>query len=128
MNTFEKLKAETMVLRKARDPLASIMQFHIAEISKLGKAENREPSEEQSVQYLKKTVQRLKEDEFSNQSEFVLLEKILPELATAEDIRVFLFNLTESGIDVSNKGIVMKSIKQEFGALVDMKMVSSMLT
>ena len=129
MNTIEKLKTETMKLRKARSPLGSIMQFHIAEISKIGKSNgNRDTTEDEAIQYLKKAVQRLKEDPHSNLQEVDVLENLLPQMATADEVRAHIFMLeAEQGLDISNKGAVMKAVKAEFGALVDMKMVGGML-
>ena len=129
MNTIEKLKTETMKLRKARSPLGSIMQFHIAEVSKIGKSNgNRDTTEDEAIQYLKKAVQRLNEDTHSNLQEVDVLENLLPRMATSDEVRAHIFMLeAEQGLDISNKGAVMKAVKAEFGALVDMKMVGGML-
>ena len=63
INMISELKAKTLELRKARSSLGSIMQFHVAEVSKIGKNKSRETTEDEAIQYIKKTVQRLKEDE-----------------------------------------------------------------
>jgi hypothetical protein len=44
-------------------------------------------------------------------------------MASREEVQAFLDTLE----DASNKGVVMKAVKQKFGTLVDMKMVSSMV-
>ena len=126
------LKALSMKLRKERDPIARLIVFHVAEVEKIGKnKDNRETTEEEAIQYVKKTVQKLKEDQFANhetQREIELLETLLPKMASEDEVRSHISMLeAEQGLDISNKGAVMKAVKAEFGALVDMKMVSGML-
>jgi len=125
---FNTLKEKTLELRKQRSHLAPTMQFHVAEVSKIGKAKNREVTEDEVIQYLKKTVQKLKENEFADQEEIAVLEAMLPKMATQDQVRAHVFHLEATeGLDISNRGAVMKAVKQEFGSLVDMKMVSEML-
>jgi uncharacterized protein YehS (DUF1456 family) len=122
INMISELKAKTLELRKARSSLGSIMQFHVAEVSKIGKSKSRETTEDEAIQYIKKTVQRLKEDEHADIQELDVLEGLLPTMATRDEVRDFL-----STIDTSNKGIVMKAVREKYGALVDMKMVGEMI-
>ena len=129
---ISELKALTMKLRKDRDSIARLMVFHVAEIDKIGKnKDNRETTEEEAIQYVKKTVQKLKEDQFANDEtrrEIELLETLLPKMATEEEVRAHIFMLeTEHGLDTSNKGAVMKAVRAQFGALADMKMVAGLL-
>lgn len=125
MSVIEQLKAKTLELRKQRSNLGPSMQFHTAEVAKIGKANgNRETTEDEAIQYLKKSVQKMKENEFADQQEIAVLESLLPQMASEEEVRVYL---QESGVDLSNKGAVMKAVKQHFGSLVDMKMVGGML-
>ena len=120
----QELKTLTMKLRKERSPLASTMVFHLAEVEKIGKnAGNRETTEDEAIQYVKKTVQKLNEDQYSNKEEATLLEGLLPQMASREEVQTFLATLE----DTSNKGVVMKAVKQRFGTLVDMKMVAGMV-
>ena len=130
MNTIiEQLKSKTMELRKARSPYASVMLFHLSEIIKIGKNDgNRDSTEAEALQYVKKTVQKLKENPYAVPVEIELLEKFLPAMASRDQVRAHIFMLeAEQGLDISNKGAVMKAVKAEFGALVDMKMVAEML-
>lgn len=125
MNTIERLKEKTLSLRKEKSSLASVMQFHVAEISSIGKnSGNRETSEDEAIQYLKKAVQKLKENEFSNTDEVSVLEAFLPQMASEEELRsklVFAFG----GKQVHNKGEIMKWAKAHWGNLADMKQVGS---
>ena len=128
MNTIEKLKATTLQLRKDRNSLGPVMQFHLSELSNIGKANNRETTEDEAIQYLKKASSKLKENEFHNPAELEILENLLPQMASADEVRAYIFMLeAEQGLDISNKGAVMKAVKAKFGALVDMKMVQGML-
>jgi len=125
MTTLFKLKEKTLSLRKEKSPIASLMQFHMSEISSIGKNNgNRETSEDEVIQYLKKTVQKLKENEFSSQEELLLLESFLPQMASEEEIRNKL-TLEFCGKKVSHKGQVMQWAKSHWGNLVDMKQVGS---
>lgn len=128
MSVIQNLKTETLNLRKARSSLGPVMQFHLAEIASIGKDKGRETSEDEAIQYLKKTVQKLKENEFADQSELEVLEALLPKMATEIEVRAFIEDAKSSGLlDTSNKGAVMKAVRERFGALVDMKMVGGML-
>lgn len=129
MSIIEKLKTKTLELRKQRSHLGPTMQFHMAEVSKIGKGNgNRETTEDEAIQYLKKAVQKLNENEFADKEEIAVLESLLPQMATKDEVRSFVFALeAEQGLDISNKGAVMKAVKEHFGSLVDMKMVAGML-
>lgn len=123
MTTIEKLKKLTLELRKQRSSITSTLQFHIAELDKFGKDKNRETTEEEAIQYVKKAVQKLKENQYSDQKEIEILESLLPQMVSKDEIMSYI---AEQGIDVSNKGTVMKAVKAKYGPLVDMKMVAQM--
>lgn len=119
INELKKLALEQ---RKARSDLAPVMQFHISEVTNIGKNKGRETTEDEAIQYMKKAVQKLEENEHSDKREIDLLKGLLPKMATEEEVRAFL-----ATVDTSNKGAVMKAVREKFGALVDMKMVSGLL-
>lgn len=129
MSIIKEIKLKTLELRKQRSDIASVMQFHVSEIVKIGKSSgNRDTTEDEAIQYIKKTVQKLKENEFADKEEIAVLEELLPRMATADEVRAHVFHLEATeGLDISNKGAVMKAVKAEFGSLVDMKMVAGML-
>lgn len=129
MTVIEQLKSKTLELRKMRSPLGSVMQFHLSEVSQIGKnSGNRDTKDDEAIQYLKKAVQKLKENNHSNPDEITILESFLPAMASEDDVRSYIFMLeAEQGLDISNKGAVMKAVKEKFGVFVDMKMVSKML-
>lgn len=125
MTVLEQLKSKTLEMRKARSPLSSLMQFHLSEVSQIGKnAGNRATTDDEAIQYLKKAVQKLKENTHSNPDEIVTLEQLLPQMASDEQIISFLETLD---IKNMNKGQIMGSVKKNFGTLVDMKRVGELL-
>ena len=132
MNIIEALKAETMALRKARSPLGPTMQFHIAEIDKIGKAKNRQTSEDEAIKVIQKHIATIEENlklDLDEGRQVVLnyeknvLESVLPQMATDDEIVDFLRELFtgKRGDNIPKKGEVMKALRDEFGALVDMK-------
>lgn len=124
MNIRQELKDLTLKLRKERSPLASVMVFHLSELDAIGKNNgNRETTETEAVQYVKKTVQKLKENPAAQSAEILMLEELLPQMATEEELRAFLATLP----DLTNKGAVMGAVKGKFGVLADMKLVAKML-
>ncbi len=121
----DELKTLTLELRKARNPISASVVFHLAEVQKIGKNKgDRETTEDEAVQYVKKAVQKLKENEHANPDEITALESLLPKMATRDEVQKFLDTID----DKSNKGFVMGQLKKEFGVLIDMKMASGMLT
>jgi uncharacterized protein YqeY len=125
MTLLNQLKSKTLQLRKERSSLSPVMQFHLSEVSQIGKnSGNRDTQDDEVIQYLKKTVQKLKENSYSNVEEIVVLESLLPSMATDEQIKEFL-----SALDLTsmNKGQIMGAVKSHFGVLVDMKKVGTIL-
>lgn len=129
MSIIQELKDKALEMRKLRSDLSAVMQFHVSEVVDIGKSNgNRDTTEDEAIQYLKKAVQKLKENAHSDRREIVLLEELLPRMATEDEVRAHLQHLEATeGLDVLNKGAVMKAVKSKFGSLVDMKMVAGML-
>ena len=120
---IDKLKAVTLEHRKARSVLGPVLQYHLSEVTNIGKNKQRETTEDEAIQYIKKTVSKLESDEYANPQEIAVLNSILPQMASEEDVKAFL-----EGLDANmNKGQIMKAVREEFGALVDMKMVSGLV-
>jgi uncharacterized protein YqeY len=65
----------------------------------------------------------LKENPAAQSAEILMLEELLPQMATEEELRAFLATLP----DLTNKGAVMGAVKGKFGVLADMKLVAKML-
>lgn len=124
MNIRQELKDLTLKLRKERSPLASVMVFHLSELEAVGKNNgNRETTEAEAAQYVKKAVQKLKENPAAQDEEISMLEQLLPRMATEQELRAFLDTLP----DLTNKGVVMGAVKKQFGVLADMKLVSQLV-
>ena len=118
---IKEIKTKTLQLRKERSSLAPTMQFHVSEIDNIGKNKQRSTTDAEAIQYVKKAVQKLKENNGSVE-EINVLESFLPAMASEDQIKQFL-----STLDTDNKGAVMKAVKEHFGVLVDMKQVSQLL-
>ena len=129
MSTIEKLKVVTLEHRKNKTGLGPSLQFHTSEVVNVGKNQgNRETTEDEAIQYVKKAVQKLKENPHHNTLEVSVLEGLLPKMASDEEILDFLRELFtgKRGNDIPNKGLVMKEAKQKFGLSVDMKRLSQL--
>lgn len=127
MTVVEKLKTESMRLRKARDPLAPKIVFALSEIEKVGKnAGNRATTDDEAIRVVQKLIATIDENIrvttdavrlIAFDQEKSILVSALPQMASESEIRQFLATLDTP----ANKGIVMKALKEKFGALVDMK-------
>lgn len=127
MTVVEKLKTESMRLRKARDPLAPKIVFALSEIEKVGKnAGNRATTDDEAIRVVQKLIATIDENIrvttdavrlISFDQEKSILVGALPQMASETEIRQFLATLGTP----ANKGVVMKALKEKFGALVDMK-------
>jgi len=137
MSVVEKLKNESMKIRRDRGKLASFSVYVLSEIENVGKnAGNRETTEDEAISVIKKLIDKNKsvisviKDENKIavlQSEISLLESVLPELTSEDDVRIYL--LHEFGQEKpSNKGVAMKALKTKFGSLIDMKIAGAIVT
>jgi len=130
MNVVEKLKTESMSLRKMRSPIAPAIAFALSEIEKIGKNNgNRPTTDDEAVKVVQKLVTTIDEnlklniDDVRRDSltfEKQILTGVLPQMASDEEITKTL--LTTVGENrPANKGIPMKVLRDTFGAKVDMK-------
>ena len=135
MSVIEKLKAESMKLRKDRDPIAPKLVFALSEIDKVGKnAGNRQTTDDEAIKVIQKIISTIDQtvELLSPNSPVVydlhrekgILESVLPQMATADDIRLQLAFFFQ-GTEVRNKGEIMKWAKSHWGSLADMKQVGS---
>ncbi len=133
MSVIEKLKAESMRLRKDRSPVAASIVFALSEIEKVGKNNgNRQTTEDEAIKVIQKQIATIEENlkldldegrQVALNYEKNVLESVLPQMATDDEIVYFLRELFtgKRGDNIPKKGEVMKALRDEFGALVDMK-------
>jgi uncharacterized protein YqeY len=139
MSIIEKLKAESIALRKAKSPVAPSIQFALSEIEKVGKnSGNRETTEDEAIKVVQKLIAAANENirfgvESINDGRLIalnfekrILESVLPQMASEDDVRAFLSATFTAA--PANKGVVMKELKAKFGALVDMKRAGEIIT
>jgi uncharacterized protein YqeY len=133
MSVTEKLKAESMALRKTRNPIAASITFALSEIEKVGKNNgNRATTEDEAIKVVQKLIatidenlklgidgQRLDALIFERQ----ILSGALPQMATDKEVIDFLRDMlfAKTPETMPKKGEIMKALRDHFGALVDMK-------
>lgn len=136
MSVIEKLKAESMSLRKVRSPVAPAIVFALSEIEKFGKNNgNRETTEDEAIKVIQKLIATIDENLKLNiddgrrialNFERQILSGVLPQMASDEEVRSYL---QASFVETpANKGVIMKVLKEKFGALVDMKRAGQIAT
>lgn len=140
MSVIEKLKAESIALRKTRSPIAPSILFALSEIEKVGKNNgNRETTEDEAIKVIQKLIVTIDEnlklvtDENRKTAlsfERQVLSGVLPQMASDSEITNFLrelFTGKREG-DIPKKGEVMKALRDKFGALIDMKRAGQLAT
>lgn len=140
MSVIEKLKAESMALRKVRSPVAPAILFALSEIEKVGKNNgNRATTEDEAIKVIQKLVATIDENlkldiddgrRVSLNFEKQILVGVLPQMASDQEITSFLRELFtgKRGTEIPKKGDVMKALRDRFGALVDMKRAGQIAT
>jgi uncharacterized protein YqeY len=140
MSVIEKLKTESMALRKVRSPVAPAILFALSEIEKVGKnSGNRATTEDEAIKVVQKLIATIDENLKLNiddgrrvclNFEKQILIGVLPQMATDTEVLDFLrelFTGKRAG-DIPKKGDVMKALRERFGALVDMKRAGQLAT
>jgi uncharacterized protein YqeY len=140
MSVIEKLKTESMALRKVRSPVAPAILFALSEIDKVGKNNgNRTTTEDEAIKVIQKLIATIDENlklniddgrRVSLNFEKQILLGVLPRMASETEITDFLRELFtgKRDDDIPKKGDVMKSLRDKFGALVDMKRAGQIAT
>ena len=137
MSIVEKLKTESMNLRKTRNPVAASITFALSEIEKVGKNNgNRATTEDEAIKVVQKLISTIDENlklplddgtKVALNFERNILAGVLPQMASEEDIRSLLKD-TIGDQPPKNKGVAMKVIRDEYGAKVDMKRAGEIVT
>lgn len=137
MSVIEKLKAESIALRKTRSPVAPSILFALSEIEKVGKNNgNRATTEDEAIKVIQKLIATINENlkldiddgrRVALNFEKNILAGVLPEMATDDDVRILMEEIfgTEAP---KNKGVAMKVIRDEWGSKVDMKRAGEIVT
>lgn len=140
MTVIKKLKAESLRLRKERNPVASSITFALSEIEKVGKNNgNRATTDDEAIKVIQKLIATIDEnmkyvtdetDKTAFNFEKQVLQSVLPQMASDEDVTNFLRELFtgKRGDEIPKKGDIMKALRNHFGALVDMKRAGQIAT
>lgn len=128
MNILEKVKADRLAARKAKETdKVSYLNFIIGEIEKIGKnAGNRETTNDEAITVVKKTLNNVdstmqanvKDIPFDLIREKHYLESLLPAMVGEDVVKAKISELAKAG---GNKGSIMKDLRAEYGATIDMK-------
>ena len=137
MSVIEKLKVESINLRKTRNPIAPSILFALSEIEKVGKNNgNRATTEDEAIKVIQKLIATIDENlklplddgrKVALNFERNILAGVLPQMASDEDIRSLLRDVLGDETP-KNKGVAMKVIRDEYGAKVDMKRAGEIVT
>lgn len=141
MTVIEKLKAESLRLRKERNPVAASITFAISEIEKIGKNNgNRPTTDDEAIRVVQKLIATIDENlkvttddgrKVAFNLEKQILSSVLPQMASDQDIvdflRVFMTGHSKMS-SVPKKGDVMKALRSHFGSLADMKRAGEIAT
>jgi uncharacterized protein YqeY len=124
---YDKIKAKSIEIRKAKGQLAAYSTFVLSEVSKIGKSKgDRETTDDEAITVLKKmltvaesNLELAVEDKSSVllEAEIEFLKSVLPSMATEEEVTEFLKNTFS---EKTHKGVVFKAAKEKYGSLVDM--------
>lgn len=129
MNLYEKLNGMLIETRKNREMEATTKAFRIstlgfykAMVEALAKEDgHREVTDADVTRIL------LKYKAFANENqktqEVELINSILPPMATEEEIN----KVIDEQELVANQGVIMKALKDKFGAYIDMKMAAAIV-
>lgn len=137
MSVIEKLKAESLALRKTKNPVAASIVFALSEIEKFGKNNgNRETTEDEAIKVIQKLIVTIDENlkvttddgrKIAFNFEKQILSGVLPQMASDDEVRQLLKDVLGNETP-KNKGVAMKVIRDEYGAKVDMKRAGEIVT
>ena len=137
MSVIEKLKAESIALRKTRNPIAPSILFALSEIEKVGKNNgNRATTDDEAIKVIQKLIATIDENlkvttddgrKIAFNFEKQILSGVLPQMASDDEVRQLLKDVLGDETP-KNKGVAMKVIRDEYGAKVDMKRAGEIVT
>jgi len=137
MSVIEKLKTESINLRKTRNPVAPSILFALSEIEKIGKNNgNRATTDDEAIKVIQKLIATIDENlklslddgrKIALNFEKHILSGVLPQMASDEEVRAVLKEVLGDKTP-KNKGVAMKVIRDKYGAKVDMKRAGEIVT
>ena len=137
MSVIEKLKAESLALRKTKNPVAASIVFALSEIEKVGKnTRNGATTEDEAIRVIQKLIATIDENlkvttddgrKVAFNFEKNILAGVLPEMASDGEVRELLKEMFSDEAP-KNKGVAMKVIRDEWGSKVDMKRAGEIVT
>lgn len=128
MNIIEKMRTQRKEALKAKNDMASFINYVIAKIDGVGKSNgNRETTEDEALRVIKKLVdeteQMIKTSPNANR-ELAFLKQFMPDMANPEELEKFILDEIENG--ANHIGKLMGAVKAKFGETADMKLASQL--
>lgn len=139
---LEKIKEDQFAARKSREMLkGTLLTTLYSEALMVGKNAGRETTDEETNKVIQKflkgvneTIKYLELGGGDNstalhvvRTEKEILEGYLPKMATVEEVNFAVGEIIASGVEVNKIGIIMKMLKDKFGAALDGKMASTVI-
>lgn len=140
MSVIEKLKNQSLQLRKQKSAISASIVFALSEVEKVGKnSGNRATTEDEAIRAIQKIITTIDENlkyADKDRTELLNLEKttlqsVLPQMATEDDVIEFLkskYAFDAAAEDMPKKGEIMRALRDQFGSLVDMKRAGSIVS
>lgn len=142
MSVIEKLKAESLALRKTKNPIAPSIVFALSEIEKFGKnTRNGATTEDEAIRVIQKLIATIDENlkvttddgrKIAFNFEKQILSGVLPQMASEDSIKEILQRFIDARKEVTTglpkKGEIMKVLRDSFGARIDMKRAGEIVT
>lgn len=125
---LSKIKEQSLIARKSKDPSASLLVTLWSEGMMIGKNENRETTDAETVNLIKKfiknndeTISRLTEDAplySSLKFENSILEQFLPSQLSEDQIREKLIEIKDS-MGITKMGVLLTAFKSKYEGTYD---------
>jgi uncharacterized protein YqeY len=132
-DTINKLRDISLSARKFDPEMGKFLTFVLSEVVNIGKNDgNRDTTDDEAQRTIRKQISKNEaEIQFAKDGgdlimrQNIILGAILPQLASNEDVENFLVK-TFADNRPANLGPVMKALRDEFGATVDMKQAGAL--
>lgn len=133
-DTIAKLRKINLTARKEDPEMGKFLTFVLSEVLNVGKNDgNRDTTDEEAQKAIRKVIAKndeevkfAKDDGEMIRRQNALLETILPQQVSMSEVEGFLMETFGGDKRPANLGPVMKALRDQYGALVDMKQAGAL--
>jgi uncharacterized protein YqeY len=133
-DTITKLRKINLTARKEDPEMGKFLTFVLSEVLNVGKNDgNRDTTDEEAQKTIRKVIAKNDEEvKFAKDGgemirrQNALLETILPQQVSMSEVEGFLMEQFGGDNRPANLGPVMKALRDQYGALVDMKQAGAL--